>query len=38
MQFKKGIKVVTQNGQQAGVVDRVVIDPKSKLVTDLVVR
>lgn len=38
MRFKKGANVVTRNGRQAGVIDRVVIEPKSKMVTDLVVR
>ncbi len=38
MKFIKGAKVVTQDGRQVGEIDRVVIDPKSKLATDLVVR
>lgn len=38
MQFKQGTNVYTANGDQVGVVDRVVIDPVSKEVTHLVVQ
>lgn len=38
MQFNTGAKVVTADGEQAGSVDRVVLDPETKEVTHLVVR
>ncbi|MDX1416179.1 MAG: PRC-barrel domain-containing protein [Candidatus Promineifilaceae bacterium] len=37
MQVKIGADVITENGEQVGRVDRVVIDPESKEVTHLVV-
>ena len=38
MQFNQGASVLTLDGKEAGHVDRVVIDPKSKEITHLVVR
>ncbi|HLY29145.1 MAG TPA: PRC-barrel domain-containing protein [Aggregatilineales bacterium] len=38
MQFKQGTKVVTSDGQNSGTVDRVVLDPRTKQVTDVVLR
>src|SRR5258708_33590453 len=38
MQFKDGCKVLTAEGQDVGRIDRVVLDPRSKAVTHLVVR
>ncbi len=38
MQFKQGTKVVTSDGQNSGTVDRVVLDPRTKKVTDVVLR
>jgi uncharacterized protein YrrD len=38
MQFKEDAKVLTANGQEVGRVDRVVIDPKTKEATHVVVR
>src|SRR5258707_10201296 len=38
MQFKQGAKVVTSDGQNSGTVDRVVLDPRTKKVTDVVLR
>ncbi len=38
MQFKQGTHVYTSDGQDAGTVDRVVLDPRSNKVTDIVVR
>jgi uncharacterized protein YrrD len=37
MEFKRGAEVYTSDGQKAGRLDRVVIDPMSKEVTDLVI-
>ena len=36
MEFKQGTKVVTSDGQNSGTVDRVVLDPRTKKVTDVV--
>lgn len=38
MQFKQGVSVVTADGQDVGRVDRVVIEPRTKEVTHIVVR
>src|SRR5450432_751281 len=38
MQFKQGTHVFTSDGQDAGTVERVVLDPHSDEVSDLVVR
>jgi len=38
MQFKEGASVFTSEGQRAGQIDRVVIDPKTKEVTHVVVQ
>jgi len=38
MQFKQGAGVVTSRGHRIGRIDRVVIDPRSKAVTHVVVR
>lgn len=38
MQFKQGVSVYTADGQDVGRVDRVVIDPRTKTVTDIVVQ
>jgi uncharacterized protein YrrD len=38
MQFKDGAEVVTGDGEKVGTIDRVVLDPKAKEVTDIVVR
>jgi uncharacterized protein YrrD len=38
MQFNQGANVVTLDGKGAGHVDRVVIDPKTKEITHLVIR
>jgi len=38
MQFKQGTHVYTSDGRDAGTVDRVVLDPQTNQVTDLVVR
>lgn len=38
MQFKQDTSVVTRDGQQAGHIDRVVIDPKTNKITHLVIR
>jgi uncharacterized protein YrrD len=38
MQFQAGAKVVTANGEHVGKIDRVVLDPRTKEVTHVVVR
>lgn len=38
MQFKQGVSVYTADGQDVGRVDRVVMDPRTKEVTDIVVQ
>ncbi|MBX3063976.1 MAG: PRC-barrel domain-containing protein [Anaerolineae bacterium] len=38
MQYKKGTKVTTSDGQDVGRIDRVVVDPHSKEVSHIVVR
>lgn len=38
MQFKDGANVYTASGEQVGHIDRVVLDPKTKKVTHIVVR
>lgn len=38
MQFKQGTAVFTQDGKEAGHIDRVVIDPRTKRATHIVVR
>lgn len=38
MQFKQGVSVYTADGHDVGRVDRVVIDPLTKVVTDIVVQ
>src|SRR5689334_3481020 len=38
MQYRQGAKVLTADGQDAGKVDRLVIDPGNRQVTHLVVR
>lgn len=38
MKFKQGVSVYTADGQDVGRIDRVVIDPLTKVVTDIVVR
>jgi uncharacterized protein YrrD len=38
MQFKQGATIVTDEGKEVGHLDRVVIDPKSKNVTHIVIR
>lgn len=38
MEFKEGAQVVTADRKDVGVVDRVVIDPKDKTITNIVVR
>ena len=38
MLFQKNANVVDANGQQVGSLERVVLNPESKLVTDLVIR
>jgi uncharacterized protein YrrD len=38
MQFKQGMKVITSDEQTVGHIDRLVLDPKTKVVTHLVVR
>jgi uncharacterized protein YrrD len=38
MQFKENASVVTAGGQKVGRIDRVVLDPKSKELTHLVVK
>ncbi|CAG0937530.1 hypothetical protein TFLX_06466 [Thermoflexales bacterium] len=38
MQFNRGANVVTSDGKGAGHVDRVVLDPKTKEITHLVIR
>lgn len=38
MQFKEDAKVLTSNGEEVGRIDRIVIDPRSKDVTHVVVR
>ena len=38
MKFKKGTHVFTSDSKQAGVVDRVVLDPRTGVVTDIIVR
>ena len=37
MQFKKGVKVISKDGQKLGTLDRVLTDPKSDRVTHLVI-
>jgi uncharacterized protein YrrD len=37
MEFRGGAKVVTADGEQIGKVDRIVLDPRTREVTDLVV-
>lgn len=38
MQFKQGASVLTEDGKQVGHIDRVVIDPRTKDVTHIVIR
>jgi len=38
MQFKEGEEVITRDGEKAGVIDRVVIDPQTKKITHIVVQ
>jgi len=38
IQFQKGASVLTANGQQIGALERVVLNPENKVVTDIVVR
>ncbi|MDP8959534.1 MAG: PRC-barrel domain-containing protein [Actinomycetota bacterium] len=38
MELREGMAVVTADGQEVGTLDRVVMDPRTKEVTDLVVR
>ena len=38
MEFQEGAKVFSQSGQEIGSLDRVVIDPKSHEISDLIVR
>ena len=38
MQFKQGASLVTLDGKGAGHIDRVVIDPKTKEITHLVIQ
>lgn len=38
MQFKENAEVLTSDGRKVGRIDRVVIDPKTKMVTHLVVK
>src|SRR5689334_2270052 len=38
MQFKDGARVFTADGKEVGQIDRVVIDPRSKQVTHVIVR
>ena len=38
MQFKENARVITAGGQKVGRIDRVVLDPKSKELTHLVVK
>src|SRR5258708_33678638 len=38
MQFKDGCRVLTASGQDVGKIDRVVINPRTKAVTHVVVR
>jgi hypothetical protein len=38
MQLKKNVTVFTADGEEAGSIDRVVLDPRTKEITDVVVR
>jgi len=38
IQFQKDASVLTANGQQFGTLERVVLNPENKVVTDIVVR
>lgn len=37
MQFKKGVKVISNDGQKIDILDRVITDPKNNGVTHLVI-
>jgi uncharacterized protein YrrD len=37
MQFKKGVKVISNDGQKIGILDCVITDPKNDCVTHLVI-